>query len=243
MIKFLRRIRRKLIGEGNLKRYLAYAIGEVILVMVGILLALQVNNWKANIQLRSTERSTLLEISDALDSDLYQIDRALEINHESTSNLNSIIAYLNMEIDDHPNMDQMWISGYLRVVSKFNASPFDLLKTRGFDIIRNSKLRKQIQTHYNVSIPYYLSYEDRNYAILESFRNKYLGQLAFYTPNDSVTIIGPIDKEVMRRDTQILSGLHHAKHQRRRSIARLLILKQATESLKAEIQDYLSTDR
>lgn len=38
MLKFFRRIRRKLIEEGNLKRYLVYAIGEVLLVMIGILL-------------------------------------------------------------------------------------------------------------------------------------------------------------------------------------------------------------
>ena len=45
MIKFFRRIRLKLIDEGNLKKYLVYAIGEILLVMIGILLALQVNNW------------------------------------------------------------------------------------------------------------------------------------------------------------------------------------------------------
>ncbi|MBK8080496.1 MAG: hypothetical protein IPK25_09565 [Saprospiraceae bacterium] len=45
MIKFFQRIRRKLIDEGNLKKYLIYAFGEIILVVVGILIALQVNNW------------------------------------------------------------------------------------------------------------------------------------------------------------------------------------------------------
>lgn len=45
MLKFFRRIRQKLIDEGNLKRYLIYAIGEILLVVVGILLALQINNW------------------------------------------------------------------------------------------------------------------------------------------------------------------------------------------------------
>jgi len=44
MLKFFRKIRRKLINESNLKRYLIYAIGEILLVMIGILLALQVNN-------------------------------------------------------------------------------------------------------------------------------------------------------------------------------------------------------
>ena len=45
MIKFLRRIRQKLITENKFSKYLLYAVGQILLVMVGILLALQVNNW------------------------------------------------------------------------------------------------------------------------------------------------------------------------------------------------------
>ena len=44
MLKFFRRIRQKLIDEGNLKRYLIYAVGEILLVVIGILIALQINN-------------------------------------------------------------------------------------------------------------------------------------------------------------------------------------------------------
>ena len=45
MISFFRNIRKKLVAEGHLSKYFWYAIGEIILVMIGILLALQVNNW------------------------------------------------------------------------------------------------------------------------------------------------------------------------------------------------------
>ena len=45
MIKFFRRIRKRLLTENKFSKYLLYAIGEIVLVMIGILLALQVNNW------------------------------------------------------------------------------------------------------------------------------------------------------------------------------------------------------
>jgi len=45
MIKFFRKIRQNLLSEGKTRKYLQYAIGEIVLVMIGILLALQVNNW------------------------------------------------------------------------------------------------------------------------------------------------------------------------------------------------------
>lgn len=54
MVKFFRKIRQQLFREGNLRKYLAYAVGEIFLVVIGILLALQINNWnesrKANQQ-------------------------------------------------------------------------------------------------------------------------------------------------------------------------------------------------
>ena len=55
MLKFFRKIRQKLISEGNLKRYLIYAVGEILLVMIGILLALQVNNWNERNKARNIE--------------------------------------------------------------------------------------------------------------------------------------------------------------------------------------------
>lgn len=45
MIKFFRNIRKKLLSEGKTSRYLTYAVGEIILVVIGILIALQINNW------------------------------------------------------------------------------------------------------------------------------------------------------------------------------------------------------
>lgn len=66
MLKFFRRIRRKLLDTGNLKRYLIYAIGEIILVIIGILIALQINNRNENFK----NEQALNRILDLLDQDL-----------------------------------------------------------------------------------------------------------------------------------------------------------------------------
>lgn len=47
MIKFFRRIRQKLLKENRFSKYLLYAIGEIILTMIALLLVLKVNNWNA----------------------------------------------------------------------------------------------------------------------------------------------------------------------------------------------------
>ncbi|SKB88672.1 DUF6090 family protein, partial [Maribacter arcticus] len=56
MIKFFRKIRQQLLTENKFSKYLLYAIGEIVLVMVGILLALQVNNWN---ELRKKEEAEI----------------------------------------------------------------------------------------------------------------------------------------------------------------------------------------
>ena len=48
MIKFFRKIRQKLLSENKIGKYLTYAIGEIVLVVIGILIALQINNWNEN---------------------------------------------------------------------------------------------------------------------------------------------------------------------------------------------------
>ncbi|WP_273277430.1 DUF6090 family protein [Maribacter polysiphoniae] len=45
MIKFFRRIRQQVLTENKFSKYLLYAIGEIVLVVIGILIALQINNW------------------------------------------------------------------------------------------------------------------------------------------------------------------------------------------------------
>jgi hypothetical protein len=52
MIKFFRQIRQNLIMKNNTGKYFKYAIGEIILVVIGILIALQINNWNTTRELK-----------------------------------------------------------------------------------------------------------------------------------------------------------------------------------------------
>ena len=62
MLKFFRKIRQQLLQEGSFQKYLLYAIGEIALVMIGILLALQVNNWNEHRKKLSAEKTILKAI-------------------------------------------------------------------------------------------------------------------------------------------------------------------------------------
>ena len=70
MINFYRRIRQKLLANGKLPKYLIYAIGEIALVMIGILLALQVNNWNEKKSRQKQEHEVLSDFIISMESDL-----------------------------------------------------------------------------------------------------------------------------------------------------------------------------
>ena len=67
MIKFFRHIRRSLIEKNQMRKYFKYAIGEIILVMIGILLALQVNNWNENRKNKIESDNALIELKTEID--------------------------------------------------------------------------------------------------------------------------------------------------------------------------------
>ena len=87
MIKFFRKIRQNLLSEGKTANYLKYAIGEIILVVIGILIALQINNWN-NERLNSTKEYTFLkELSKIIESDIdyFQKEDSIRTVYETNS--------------------------------------------------------------------------------------------------------------------------------------------------------------
>jgi hypothetical protein len=75
MIKFFRKIRHRLLTENKFSKYLIYAIGEIILVVIGILIALQINNWN---ELRKDQKQEI-KLLKQLQTDLTANE--LEINN------------------------------------------------------------------------------------------------------------------------------------------------------------------
>ena len=70
MIKFFRKIRQGLLKENKFSKYLLYAIGEIILVVIGILIALQLNNLNDQKKINMQEKKLLAELVNNLDENI-----------------------------------------------------------------------------------------------------------------------------------------------------------------------------
>ena len=78
MIKFFRKIRQKLLTENKLSNYFIYAIGEVILVVIGILIALQLNNLNDIKKDKGDEKKYLARIQLDIKQDLAELERLFQ---------------------------------------------------------------------------------------------------------------------------------------------------------------------
>ncbi|MGB0916571.1 MAG: DUF6090 family protein [Flavobacteriales bacterium] len=79
MIRFFRKIRQQMLAENKFTKYLIYALGEIVLVVIGILIALQINNWNEQRKLQSKVASIYAIVKGDLLSDIENIDKVLDV--------------------------------------------------------------------------------------------------------------------------------------------------------------------
>ena len=82
MFKFFRIIRQELLAGNRFRKYLLYAVGEIILVVIGILIALQINNWNEHRKERAFERQMLQSFKQSLETDLADIDLNIKLHQQ-----------------------------------------------------------------------------------------------------------------------------------------------------------------
>ena len=98
MIKFFRKIRQKLLTENKFSKYLIYAIGEIILVVIGILIALQINNWNHERLNRKQEIKILIGIRDELNDLIARLDNWSQFNRTGERLTSEILNFNRTEV-------------------------------------------------------------------------------------------------------------------------------------------------
>lgn len=151
MIKFFRKIRQKLLVENRFNKYLLYAIGEIILVVIGILIALQINNWNEN--RKSENRAN--EISEKLKVEISEIINYLEFTNkgieDQLSYLEKILTSNEKNIDSIIPKTRYKLSPifYLTSYSQFFDPPSTVYETAinegSILLIKDKKLTRDLQ--------------------------------------------------------------------------------------------------
>ena len=149
MIKFFRKIRQQLLSENKISKYLLYAIGEIILVVIGILIALQINNanenYKSTIQEHLYLKRLLSENKEDINTfsnNISNLEKGIEAIEQLSLTLNTSSSPDNNVITATNNY-----FGYGSIYPVFTSSTStfdDLSSTGNLKVLRNTDLRNQL---------------------------------------------------------------------------------------------------
>jgi hypothetical protein len=146
MIKFFRKIRQKLLNENRLGKYSLYAIGEILLVVIGILIALQINNQNDLRKDRIKEIHYLKNIKTDLNINLLEMDRYLEIRTENIEAAKRIIEHFEGKpITDFTafNADGVKIYSWQKFYQNNNTFQ-ELVNSGNLALLSNDSIKKKL---------------------------------------------------------------------------------------------------
>ncbi|TXG36878.1 DUF6090 family protein [Seonamhaeicola maritimus] len=174
MIKFFRKIRQKLLAENRFSKYLLYAVGEIVLVVIGILIALQINTWNQEKANQKLEVKILKELKRNLKKDLIEITSDIGVMDENQIRLGEVIKELKNNVN--PSDEFYNNVAALKRVPHFDPikSAYEFLHSKGVDIISNDSLREIISNHYELNYPYYNKYENERLQFKIHQTNDYM---------------------------------------------------------------------
>jgi len=152
MIKFFRKIRQRLIGEGNIKRYLIYAFGEVFLIIIGILIALFISDWNNDRKLRKIEVENLKLIANGLQEDISKIEYLKQQARQRIDRLNVLDSlYKSPNPKYEPKMATLFGEIGWAETLELNRGPYEGLKSQDLNLISDDSIRQGILHIYETA--------------------------------------------------------------------------------------------
>jgi len=149
MIKFFRKIRQKLLTENKFSKYLIYAIGEIILVVIGILIALQINNWNQQQKENAFEVTMLLELQNGLSQNIKHLKRAVVVNKEAINSCKVILQHLENNLPYNDSLDIHFSKSLAWFYPSINNASYESLKEYGIQLIKNDSIKEKLRGAYD----------------------------------------------------------------------------------------------
>ncbi|NOY50308.1 MAG: hypothetical protein GXO88_07095 [Chlorobi bacterium] len=132
------------------RSYIIYAIGEILLITIGILIALSVNNWNKQQTAKEIEIKTLGEIHSGLTNDLKDLQFSLSIYKNGKKSSDILMNHMNNRLPYNDSLDKHFGKIGLFAVLSVRTGPFETLKSRGMETITNDSLRLKIANLYDL---------------------------------------------------------------------------------------------
>ncbi|MEY8022162.1 DUF6090 family protein [Muriicola sp. SD30] len=241
MIKFFRKIRQNLLLENKTGKYFKYAIGEIVLVVIGILIALQINNWNENDKQRKSVEQSLFEVKENLISDNLKLPEIIQTVVDEIDVQKELIKTLenNIVLD----------STYNNKIGKCNTingmpitvTGYNKLNEIGLGNLRNKELESELIYYYENLKPRFEEQQDYDRGSLREMWFPYIQTnfKDFSYRNYAV----PNDYKTLSRDSEFLVLLKINLDTRIPTLNSMLDLQKSSKKLLELIDNELKTKK
>ena len=191
MLTFLRKIRRSLIESGTTRKYLLYAMGEIALVVIGILIALQINKWNEQREDWVLEKLLLSEINREFLENKKQFERGVAAHKLAYMSTLDLVEYFPIQLEKTGVVDSVIIK-LSQSLERYTFNPsqgtiLSILNNSTFEVIRDPELRRLL-----------ISWNDWVQDYQENESQKMLHSRAFLVPmlNNALNFTNTSDERI-----------------------------------------------
>jgi Family of unknown function (DUF6090) len=162
MIKFFRKIRYDLMENptstkatagAKTGKYFKYAIGEIILVVIGILIALSINNWNEEKKSIRKGRDILIDIRENVKANIIQFQKDIDITKRVINSMDIILKNIKVTKVYNDSLDKHFRRLTYWETSRWKSSGYKSIISQGVEIIQSKELRESIIDLYEISYP------------------------------------------------------------------------------------------
>ena len=153
MISLFRKIRQSFLQQQKITQYLAYAFGEIFLVVIGILIALQINTWNELKKTRAYELKMLQELKSTLERDRGYFASQLPRLTTKQNAANRLLTMLENKEENLDTLNRYFSNLRFEVLFQYNSGAYGSIKSGGIDKISNDSIRAKMAGIYEFFIP------------------------------------------------------------------------------------------
>ncbi len=168
-----------------MKNYILYAIGEIVLIVLGILIALQISNWNDEKKEEKLAKEMLSEIETAIGGDLAEMDNFLYSQKNVLQCQQIFDQWLSSDSAFPDSLSRYLQRIFIATEYSVNSSGYETLKQEGLHRIKNDSLRNAIANLYEVKYPTFLKFIDIYERFLEGLivhNQDHFNELSYISP-------------------------------------------------------------
>ncbi|AXG71583.1 hypothetical protein KORDIASMS9_03840 [Kordia sp. SMS9] len=192
MIRIFKEFRKKLLPKSKFAKYISYAIGEIVLVVIGIVIALQIDGWKAQQETYQHESNILENLYRDLTATKKELLRDIKANQQSKENLELALQHLDNKTAYTTAMDTLFpaIANWESPLPTFTT--YEIFKTEGIRIIRSKIIKDGVIKLHESTLGFIINdYDKAEWALFESVTLPFITKNLSYADQNGTVSLQP----------------------------------------------------